>query len=364
MSLNAAVPGDRETALLAEIGQLRQQLAVAEHASRRGDGRLRLLLDSAVDYAIVATDLDGLVTLWNEGARRTLGWTEAEMLGQSAAAFFTPEDIQAGVPQAEMRSALRHGRSTDERWHQRKDGSRFWANGELMPVLDEAGAAQGFVKVLRDRTEQRNAAEKQRADAEFLRSILASSDDCIKVLDLDASLAFMTEGGQRVMEVSDFNAIRGCPWIDFWYGEGNAAAQAAVAAAKAGGTGRFQGAADTMAGNPRYWDVQVTPILGPDGRPEKLLSVSRDMTEAHEAEQRLELALDAGTVVGTWMWDIPSDRFTADSRFARSFSLDPDRLLAGVPLSEVVASIHPDDLARVEALVAVATAEGGRYFAE
>ena len=308
MSLDVAVPGDRETALLAEIGQLRQQLAAAEHASRKGDGRLRLLLDSAVYYAIVATELDGLVTLWNEGARRTLGWTEAEMLGQSVAAFFTLEDSQAGVPQAEMRSALRNGRSTDERWHQRKDGSRFWANGELMPVLNEAGAAQGFVKVLRDRTEQRNAAEKQRADAEFLRSILASSNDCIKVLDLDASLAFMTEGGQRVMEVSDFNAIRGCSWTDFWQGEGNAAARAAVAAAKAGGIGRFQGAADTMAGNPRYWDVQVTPILGPDGRPEKLLSVSRDVTEAHEAKQRLELALDAGTVVCTWTWDIPGDR--------------------------------------------------------
>ena len=186
-----------------------------------------------------------------------------------------------------MRSALRDGRSTDERWHQRKDGSRFWANGELMPVLNEAGAAQGFVKVLRDRTEQRNAAEKQRADAEFLRSILASSEDCIKVLDLDASLAFMSEGGQRVMEVSDFNAIRGCSWTDFWHGERNAAARAAVAAAKAGGIGRFQGAADTMAGNPRYWDVQVTPILGPDGRPEKLLSVSRDIT----ATQRVEAAL-------------------------------------------------------------------------
>ena len=178
MSLDAAVPGDRVNTLLAEIGQLRQQLAAAEQASRQGGGRLRLLLDSAVDYAIVATDLDGLVTVWNEGARRTLGWTEAEMLGRSVAAFFTPEDRQAGVPQAEMQAALRDGYGTDERWHQRKDGSRFWASGEVTPLQDEAGAAQGFVKVLRDRTEQRNAVEKQRADAEFLRSVLAASDRC------------------------------------------------------------------------------------------------------------------------------------------------------------------------------------------
>jgi len=184
------------------------------------------------------------------------------------------------------------------------------------------------------------------------------------VLDLDASLAFMSEGGQRVMEVSDFNAICGCPWPDFWHGEGNTAARAAVEAAKAGGTGRFQGVAATMAGNPRYWDVRVTPILGRDSRPEKLLSVSRDVTEAHDTSQRLELALDAGTVVGTWIWDVPGNHFIGDSRFARSFSLDPGRLAVGVPLSVVVASIHPDDLARVGALIAAALAAGGRYSAE
>ena len=115
-------------------------------------------------------------------------------------------------------------------------------------------------------------------EAEFLRSVLASSSDCIKVLDLDGRLVFMSEGGQRVMEVSDFNAIRGCPWPDFWQDQGNTDARAAVEAAKAGGAGHFQGAANTMAGTPRYWDVRVTPILGQDGRPQRLLSVSRDIT--------------------------------------------------------------------------------------
>ena len=124
-------------------------------------------------------------------------------------------------------------------------------------------------------------------DAGFLHSVLASSNDCIKVLDLDAKLVFMSEGGQRVMEVSDFNAIQGCPWPDFWHGEGHAQARAAVEAAKAGRVGHFHGAANTMAGTPRYWDVQVTPILGADGRPERLLSVSRDITDRKRAEARL-----------------------------------------------------------------------------
>ena len=248
---------------------------------------LEALLDSATDYAIIAMDLDGLVTSWNEGARRILGWTEEEMIGQPASVFFTLEDRQKGTQLAEMQNALDQGRGNDERWHQKKDGTCFWASGEMMPLKDENGTPQGFLKILRDRTEQRQAAEAQRADAEFLHSVLASSGDCIKVLDLDAKLEFMNEGGLRIMEVSDFNAIRGCPWPGFWPADGQEEAWAAIATARAGASARFQGFADTMKGTPKCWDVQVTAIPGAHGRPEKLLAVSRDITEQKRIEGEL-----------------------------------------------------------------------------
>jgi len=85
---------------------------------------------------------------------------------------------------------------------------------------------------------------------ELLNTLLASSGDCIKILDLDGNLIFMTEGGQRVMEVPDFGAIRGCPWPDFWKDAGNAEAKAAIAAAKDGKVGHFVGFATTMAARP------------------------------------------------------------------------------------------------------------------
>jgi PAS domain S-box-containing protein len=118
-----------------------------------------LVLRSAVDYAVVAMDSARMVTYWNTGAERVLGWTSEEMLGQSADVFFTPEDRDNGVPLAEQARATRDGRAIDERWHMRKDGSRFWGSGELMPL--EGGQAMGFLKIVRDRTAQRQAEELQ-----------------------------------------------------------------------------------------------------------------------------------------------------------------------------------------------------------
>lgn len=122
----------------------------------------------------------------------------------------------------------------------------------------------------------------------FLSGVLGSSTDCIKVLDLDGKLTFMSEGGQRVMEISDFNAVAGCPWPDFWQDAGNIEAKAAVEAARVGKAHSFVGKADTYRGTPKWWHVAVSPIPGPDGRPDRILSVSRDITELRASEEERE----------------------------------------------------------------------------
>src|SRR6478735_8268777 len=78
-------------------------------------------------------------------------------------------------------------------------------------------------------------------NSDLLRCILAGCGDCIKILDLDGRLQFMSEGGKRVMEVDDFGPLKGCPWPDFWAGDGSTDARRAVEVAKAGGIGRFKG---------------------------------------------------------------------------------------------------------------------------
>ena len=146
----------------------------------------------------------------------------------------------------------------------------------LRQALRASDAAQeGLVRAARD------AAEREG----FLAGVLGSSTDCIKVLDLDGKLTFMSEGGQRVMEVSDFNAISGCPWPDFWVGNGHAEAVAAVRGAREGRSASFVGRASTMMGTPKWWHVAVSPIPGIDGKPHRILSVSRDITALRESEE-------------------------------------------------------------------------------
>ena len=129
----------------------------------------------------------------------------------------------------------------------------------------------------------------------FIEAALAASDDCIKVIGIDGSLQFMNEGGQRVMEVEDFSRFFGCPWPDFWQGQGNIDAIAALDEARSGRSARFTGFANTAKGNKRYWDVKVSPILNDEGEVASILSISRDITalKAFEDEQillRSELA--------------------------------------------------------------------------
>lgn len=134
-------------------------------------------------------------------------------------------------------------------------------------------------------------------NAEVLRGVLAGCGDCIKILDIDGRLQFMSEGGKVVMEVDDFSQLKGCPWPDFWAGEGNAKAHEAIKAARAGRVARFTGAANTARGTPRYWDVQVSPINGADGQPAYILSISRDITEQHRANLELSEALERQSVL-------------------------------------------------------------------
>lgn len=122
-----------------------------------GERRYRRLIEAVVDYAIFQLDPAGNVTTWNPGAQRIKGYDPDEIIGQHFSRFYTPEDIQLGVPKLALAEAAKQGRFEAEGWRMRRDGSRFWASVVIDRITDEAGELVGFAKVTRDVTERKQA---------------------------------------------------------------------------------------------------------------------------------------------------------------------------------------------------------------
>jgi PAS domain S-box-containing protein len=131
--------------------------------------------------------------------------------------------------------------------------------------------------------------------SEAFSRLVADCPDCLKVLDLDGHLLAMNPGGMRVLEICDLAPMLNSNWPDFWSGEDRTKALTAIATARNGGIGRFTGCFETVqTKTPKWWDVVISPILGADGKPEKLLASSRDVTQWKRDEQLLK-AIIAGT---------------------------------------------------------------------
>ncbi|MDQ3621972.1 MAG: PAS domain S-box protein, partial [Verrucomicrobiota bacterium] len=131
--------------------------------------RHRRMIEDVQEHAIFMLDLDGRILTWNRGVEKVLGYREDEFLGQSTEIIFTPEDRASGQMELELRGARETGQARDERWHVRKDGTRFYAHGVLTGLRDSSGALVGFSKVMRDSTERRgveDALQQTRDDLE------------------------------------------------------------------------------------------------------------------------------------------------------------------------------------------------------
>lgn len=240
---------DETAALRAENEELRRKLAQLSAepfhpAVLARERRFRHIVESAVDYAIIAANGAGVITDWNEAAETTFGWSASEMIGRPLGSIFTQEDVEAGVHEREMRLALSIGKAKDNRWHL-KAGGRFYASGQMTPLTDENDRPIGYLKILRDRTQE--------------------------------------EADRRDLEVS---------------------------------------------------------------------------------RERLEFALDASALVGTWDWDVVADIVYADKRFADLYGVDPVLAAAGVPFGTYAGGIHAEDRVRVASAVEAAVASGGSFAEE
>ena len=168
---------------------------------------LGLLIDGATNYAIYMLDPTGHVTIWNRGAERIKGWAEAEIIGRDFAVFYTPEDVSAGKPQADLQCANRLGRVEEESWRVRKDGSEFLASATITALRDEAGELRGFGKVVRDITDQKAAEASVARREHHLRSILATVPDAMIVMNESGIVSSFSAAAELIFGYTEAEVV-------------------------------------------------------------------------------------------------------------------------------------------------------------
>jgi PAS domain S-box-containing protein len=136
---------------------------------------LPLIMDGAKDYAIFALDLEGRVMTWSTGAEQVFGYKQSEIVGATVSLLYTPEEQAARIPEGELRRAAELGVAEIERWHVRKDGSRFFASGMVRPVHDETGALCSYVIVAHDTTEHKLEEDRTRLLQQLTAELSAGS---------------------------------------------------------------------------------------------------------------------------------------------------------------------------------------------
>jgi len=185
----------------------RLSMTASLHDALSGEEVAQLLVQTITDHAIFFISPDGVVATWNEGAQHMLGYGAEEVLGQSAARFFTEEDRRDGLFERELRTAAVNGRATDENWLVRKDGSRFWASGATTPLRNEAGELRGFAKIFRDLTERKAAADTLREKEMRLRVALSAGRMGTWHWDIRANRQTLDESLHRLLGLSGGGAI-------------------------------------------------------------------------------------------------------------------------------------------------------------
>ncbi len=236
----------------------------------------------------------------------------------------------------------------------------------MMPLRDDEGTHRGFVKILRDRTAQRLAGERLRVSEERFRTLLETIDTAFTLVEvrfdaddrpvdyrfLEANPAFERQAGVNLRSkwVTEF-----APNLEqFWFDTYGHVARTREAAT-------FENYAEAFS---RWFDVRAICVGDPAER--QIAIFFNDVTARKEAEaalraseaiareniERVQLALDAGTIIGTWFYDLVNDRFTVDESFARAFGLDPDFGRVGLSMAQVIDTVHPDDREALAAAIA------------
>ena len=263
-----------------------------ESALRESEKRFRATFEQAA-VGVAHSSLDGRLLLMNEKLCDILGYTPEEILTKTYQEVTHPEDLEAELEYARRLLAGEIESCSYEKRYVRKNGTPIWVNLTASVVRDEeTGEPSYFVAIIEDISARKAAEEALRESEEFNRRIVESSNDCIKILDPEGRLLYISERGQELLGIEDAGPYVNSSWIELWPGEGQLSARAAIEQAKASGFAVFQAYGPTPQGKAKWWETVITPISDGQGRVARLLAISRDITESKHAEESLKSALE------------------------------------------------------------------------
>lgn len=312
-------------------------IAEAEEARRRSDDRFRQVVQ-CLPAAVYTTDADGRINLYNKAACELWGRTPEVGIDRwcGSPKLFYADGRDMPLDQCPMARVLRSGKPVlgEEIVIERPDGTRRNVLVYPQPMFDSAGAMIGAVKMLVDITERRAMEDSLRASEEFNRSLIESSPDCVKVVDLEGRIVRVNDGARTLMEIDDPNELCGLVWWELWPDASRALVKSAMERARAGQVTHFEALCPTAKGTKRWWEVSVSPIRNRQGGEiVHALAMSRDITPRKEAELalvtsegQLQAIYDSGNSYLGWM--TPEGTVLRANRAALAFgNVSPNQVL-------------------------------------
>jgi PAS domain S-box-containing protein len=261
----------------------------------KDEDRYRLLIDSITDYAIYMLDRNGIVTSWNPGARRFKGYESSEIIGQHFSRFYTDEDKQRGLPALALKTARERQRFEGEGWHIRKDGTRYWVNVVIDPIIGPEGNLIGYANVTRDLTERKDAEDTLRRSEEQFRLLVQSvTDYAIYMLSPEGIITNWNAGAERIKGYMPREII-GQHFSKFYSPEDAATGVPQLGLDTARRDGRFEkeGWRYRKDGSKFWANVVIDAIRTSAGELIGFAKITRDMTERKQAQEQLERAREA-----------------------------------------------------------------------
>ena len=272
---------------------------------RRSEERFLKMIEEIQDYTVLILDKDGFIKNWNIGAAKLQGYEASEIIGKNFRIFYRPEDLKNKLPERLLNEAIETGRAGHEGWHVRKDGTLFWASVMLTALHNDAKEVDGFLKITKDLTAQKNADDKlkhyveelahkneqlRKSEELYHQMIDEVEDYAIILLDKEGKILHWNKGAQRIKGYKPSEAI-GKSFSILYTKEDNDAGLPYKLLGEARDQGRVshEGWRVKKSGEKFWGTVVITALHNQAGEIIGFSKVTRDLTQRKRAEDELRV---------------------------------------------------------------------------